>query len=397
MTFFLAFRSIFRIRKQNISLILTIIGIAIGIFSIISISGIMNGMQALLIEKLILVETYDYRGSIVIDDSKNIANITKEILSIEGVTYATAFIDQFAILEHQGRSHVVNIRAADFNSFLKDKELFTKMKLLHNKYPQYAYEETSSALIGYTISKQLIIQRDDEVNITVPGETLGFVPVQFDILISDIFSITQKYNAHWIFLPLQYYLTQQKQSPTTVSFGIRAKKNNTVRNNLETVLSNISTWEESNNSFYIALRTEKIMLFLMLAAIFCVIILHFRFSMLRRINRKREEIVALRTIGSNRKHIQNWFIGETVVVGILGCTIGIFLGLLFLHYFSYISQWLAQTFHLYIDVDTSTIVVSSITDIIYTTVFTLFLLFLTSISIVKSVNKISPSQIIRYE
>ena len=397
MVFFLIFRSIFRIRKHNISLILSIIGIAIGIFSIISISGIMNGMQSLLIEKLVLVETYDYRGSITINNNDNLEYIKKEILNIEGVSYATAFIEQFAVLEHAGRSNIVTIRAIDFNSFLKDKELFAEMKLLHNKYPQYAYEELSSTLIGYDISKRLIIQRDDKVNIILPGEKIGFIPVQFDVLISDIFSITQKYNSNWVFIPLQYYLSQDIQLPITVNFGIRAKKNNTVRSNLETVLSNISTWEENHNSFYIALKTEKIMLFLMLVAIFCVVILHFRFSMLRRINRKREEIVALRTIGSNPEHIQKWFIGETIIIGVLGCIIGILLSSLFLYYFSYISQWLANVFNLYIDVDTSTIVVASIIDIVYIAFFTIFLLFLTSVSIVKSVNKISPAQIIRYE
>lgn len=394
---FLVKHSIFRMRRMNVSLLLSVLGIAVGIFSIIAISGIMNGMQALLVEKLVLVETYDYKGYAKIDENISIEEITENLLQIEGVSYAVAFIDQFALLKADGRSEVVTIRAIDFNSFLRDEKLFETMKLYNNIYPQYAYETDNSSIVGKGIARRLQIRRNDLITVVFPSDAAGFVPIQLELQMTDRFSVAQKYNNNWIFLPLQHYFSQLEEPELTVAFGVRAKRSRSIKNNISTILSSVSTWEENNSSFHIALKTEKVMLFLMLVAIFGVIILHFRFSVLRRINRKKEEIVALRTIGATPFSIQKWFIGETLIIGISGCVLGSTLGLLFLYYFPFISTLLAEHFNLYIDIETSSIVVTSITDILYTGVFTLFLLALTSMSVIRGVNSITPLQVIHYE
>ncbi len=390
-------KSLFRMRRVNVSMLFSLFGIAVGVFSVVSILGIMNGMQSLLVDKLELVETYDYRGEVEIEDATDLEDYVSVLSQIQGVTYVVPFIDQFAVLESEGRSELINVRAIDFDLFFRDERLFESMKLLNNKYPQYAYEEENSTILGWDLARKLQIFYEDIVHITFPGDQQGFIPVQLELKISDTFTVAKKYDKAWLFLPLKYFLEETDGNSSLVNFGIRSEKNNKTKNNIETVLGNVSTWEENNSAFFVALKTEKVMLALMLVAIFVVIILHFRFSMLRRVNSKREEIVALRTMGESSLGIQLWFIGETFIIGILACLLGSALGLLFLQNFHYISNFLISTFQIYLDVHIQRVVELNILNALYTGLLTVVLLMLTSISIVKAVNKISPLQVIRYE
>ncbi len=390
-------KSLFRMRRVNVSMLFSMLGIAVGVFSVVSILGIMNGMQSLLVDKLELVETYDYRGEVEIENATDLEDYVSVLSQIQGVSYVVPFIDQFAVLESEGRSELINIRAIDFDLFFRDEKLFESMKLLNNKYPQYAYEEENSTILGWDLARKLQIFYEDIVHITFPGDQQGFIPIQLELKTSDTFTVAKKYDKAWLFLPLKYFLKETDGNSSAVSFGIRSAKNNKTRNNIEAVLGNVSTWEENNSAFYVALKTEKVMLALMLVAIFVVIILHFRFSMLRRVNSKREEIVALRTMGESFLGIQLWFIGETFVVGILACLLGSALGLLFLQNFQHISNFLISTFQIYLDVQIQKVVELNIINALYTALLTVVLLMLTSISIVKAVNKVSPLQVIRYE
>jgi lipoprotein-releasing system permease protein len=89
-----------------------------------------------------------------------------------------------------------------------------------------------------------------------------------------------------------------------------------------------NSWRNYNRAFFGALRTEKLLMFVLVGLIFIVVGLNIFQGQRRNILERREEIGLLRALGAADWAVQLVFIWDGFIIGILGALLGMILGLL---------------------------------------------------------------------
>jgi lipoprotein-releasing system permease protein len=89
----------------------------------------------------------------------------------------------------------------------------------------------------------------------------------------------------------------------------------------------LSSWREYNSSFFGALRTEKLFMFILVGLIFIVVGLNIFQAQRRSVLQRSDEIGLLRAVGGNEKAVQFVFIIDGAVIGFVGALIGLLIGL----------------------------------------------------------------------
>ena len=407
--------TLFAKRKNNTALLLSIASIAVGVFSLIAVIGIMNGLQKILIDDLVAIESYEYSGSVSAPLTlSDITHTSQALQAISGVTTVVPFVDELAIAKIGKKSAILHVRAIDDIAAQRDIPFISAIA------PQLAVSDAGAESPSRFISPHTIqlgwyfattygAMVGDVITLVLPGEGAGFAPVTADFIVSDVFYTNSQYDTNWAFISLDDFAginANATQSTNTVAstatlsnvhFGIRGNNTTAILTQSGTMLDTVRTWQENNRSFYFALKTEKTLITMLTAIIFGVIVLHFRFSMVRRIHSKRDDIVALRTMGATPWHINLWFLGESICVGMLGILIGTGAGVAFLKMYAPIFAFLKTITGLSIQLESSSIGFVTLHEVKNIMLFTILLILFTAYLTLKKVTKIIPLQVLRYE
>ena len=107
----------------------------------------------------------------------------------------------------------------------------------------------------------------------------------------------------------------------------------------------VQSWKEYRRASIAPMENEQIEMTAMFCfvAIVVVFIIFVVFYMV--INHKRKDIGILKSIGVSNKSVVELFSGFALLVGLAGCSIGLFAGLLFLKYLKEIERWVYAHFH----------------------------------------------------
>jgi lipoprotein-releasing system permease protein len=90
----------------------------------------------------------------------------------------------------------------------------------------------------------------------------------------------------------------------------------------------LSSWRDYNRSFFGALRTEKLFMFILVGLIFIVVGLNIYQAQRRAVLEHREEIGLLRAIGGGEQSVRLIFVCDGAIIGFTGAAAGLIAGLL---------------------------------------------------------------------
>ena len=313
---------------------LAIIGLIIGISSLIVVTSVMNGFEKELENRILGVIPHAVITSdIPIQDYEKTINQIKEN---DNIIFATPYISIQGLITTSNESQGISIIGVD-------PGVEGKMSII----PEYTFlgsisdlEENNTIIIGSSLAANIGAYIGDEVNITtsdIKTSIIGSYPTSVNLKIVGIYELKTEIDQ---FLTLISHKTAQKlknikDNETT---SIRLKTNDLFNADLISreilkQLNNASytstSWKSSHGTLFEAIKFEKLLISMMLFLIVFVASILVLSTVVMTVKSKEREIGILMTLGASSKHIILIFLTQGMLVSIIGIIGGILIGLIF--------------------------------------------------------------------
>ena len=316
--------------------LLAIIGLSIGISSLIVVTSVMNGFEKELEDRILGVIPHSVISSDEpIDDYENLINQVKKDANI---LEASTYINTQAIISSSYDTRGVSLIGIDP---LKEKN----MSII----PDYMLvgdlndlNEDNTIIIGSLLAAQIGAYIGDEVNITtsdIRTTLIGSYPRSVNLEVVGIFELKTEIDQY---LTLISHSTSQKikNLKANQTTGIRLKTNNlftadiiteNIINNLDSNNLTYSSWKNTHGTLFEAIKFEKLLISLMLFLIIAVASILVLSTVVMTVKSKEREIGILLTLGASNKQIVLIFFTQGLIVTLIGIFVGILLGFLLVY------------------------------------------------------------------
>jgi lipoprotein-releasing system permease protein len=144
-----------------------------------------------------------------------------------------------------------------------------------------------------------------------------------------------EFDLGWAFFSLQEGLALGAGGRRPWIIGVKIQNRfrdqqaaDSVANLLRDQAPEIVSWREFNRAFFGALRMEKIMMTVLIGLIFVVVGFNIHHSLRRAVRERYEEIGVLKALGASDLGLKRIFILEGLLIGTIGSSAGLLLGLL---------------------------------------------------------------------
>ena len=316
--------------------LLAIIGLSIGISSLIVVTSVMNGFEKELEDRILGVIPHSVISSDEpIDDYENLINQVKKDANI---LEASTYINTQGIISSSYDTMGVSLIGIDP---LKEKN----MSII----PDYMLvgdlndlNEDNTIIIGSLLAAQIGAYIGDEVNITtsdIRTSLIGSYPRSLNFEVVGIFELKTEIDQY---LTLISHSTSQKikNLKANQTTGIRLKTNNlftadiiteNIINNLDSNNLTYSSWKNTHGTLFEAIKFEKLLISLMLFLIIAVASILVLSTVVMTVKSKEREIGILLTLGASNKQIVLIFFTQGLIVTLIGIFVGILLGFLLIY------------------------------------------------------------------
>jgi lipoprotein-releasing system permease protein len=323
--FLISWRYLITKRKEKfISLIslISILGVAIGVMALIVVIAVMTGFDKDLRDKI--VGNYSHitvTGYAGIDEAKY-QELSKNIALNPHVQGISPYILGQLLVKESNRLFAVNLKGIVPQ---KEKEVSKIKEYLRKGSLDNLVEGT--VIIGKELALYLGLNLDSELTVYTPQGK------QYTLKVAGIFdSGMYDYDLHLVFTNLK--TAQQLLGFESQITAIAVKLDNLyladrVKKELSAILGydyTVKTWTEANQSFFAALKLEKLTMFIILTLIILVASFNIISTLIVMVVEKTKDIGILKAIGMSSASIRRVFTLEGLIIGISGIFFGTFGG-----------------------------------------------------------------------
>jgi len=306
---------------------LSLIGIMLGVAALIVVMSVMNGYRIELTKKLkgfnsdVMVKNFD-------NNIDNYSSITKEIGKLEKVSSVIPVISEQSLVINNDRATGAIVKA------IRDKDIDRYSFLKSKKFSQ-----ANSVILGSRLAKILGVKPGDKVKLVsthFDTTIIGAVPKIKDFYIDSLFtSGLSEYDSSYVIMPLAagQKLFELRDAVNTIEVFLMGdedpeKASLTISNLLENRYQ-VYDWKRLNQSLFNALKTERVVMFIILTFIIIVAAFNIISSLTMLVTNKSKEIAILRTIGFSKSAIMRIFLFSGMTLGVFGTLLGVISGLAF--------------------------------------------------------------------
>jgi lipoprotein-releasing system permease protein len=334
LSLFLALRYL-RPRRTFVSLItiISVMGVLLGVMVLILVISVMTGFDVELREKVLGLNshlTITSYGSI--PHWKEVSQQIEKRPHIKGVS---PFIVGPVLAKTNGKVLTPYIKGIDPKREQQTSNI--------SKYvTKGAFDlDGDKVIIGIEMAKRYGIFIGDKILVYSPKslENKKVANLPEELTVTGIFESGMfEYNLGFIFCSLEtaqnlYELKDDVQGLAIMTDNLETIES--VKHDLLTVLKpplRVNTWMELNRHLFSAIAVEKNMMFFLLIFIIIVAAFGIMSTLITVTVQKTREIGILKSLGATPRNILMIFLAQGMVVGAIGTTLGLGLGLLLLHY-----------------------------------------------------------------
>ena len=392
----------------SISAWFSLLGIMLGVATLIVVMSVMNGFRTELVDRILGIN-----GHLIIysKNERTIPNYTKiinKILDTPNVVAVTAHLEGQALAKNKNSISGVIIRGSNWSDLAAKKLLWKSL----NQSTISNFKNKQNIIMGYRLGQKLNLKVGDFVSLISPNgmETaLGVLPVNQNFKIGGFFDMGMyEYDNNFIFIP--WKKAELFLSTNNVAHGIEVflkdqKLTSSVNLQLQSILNKnliVIDWKKRNSSFMNALAVEKNVMFVILTLIILVAAFNIISSMIMLVQTKKADIALMRTMGASQYLIIKVFMLTGSIIGFLGTFVGVLLGVFVSMNIEKIRQLITSMFGqelfsaeiYFLSKLPSNI---NINEVLIVICISIFLTLLASIFPAWKASKISPAEALRYE
>ncbi len=343
----IAIRNLRPKRKQGFLKIISLfsfLGIMLGVAILIIVMSVMNGFRTDLTNKIIglnphLILQFNYKK-----DIKDIK--TKLSQKYKRINITESISGEGIILTNKKAKGVIikGINEKNKSQFFLNKKI-TKGNL--NDF------SAGRVMIGGELAYNLNLETGDKINIVSSSfidTPFGSIPRQDSFTIVGFFnSGFYEFDQNLIYLELNDTRTIFNKENEIIDLEVfledpfLAEK---YKNEIEKLNQNIfvSTWSDTNKSFFNALKVERNVMFIILTLIIIVAAFNIISGLTILIKNKTKEIAIMKTLGLSEKSIIRSFFLTGFTIGFLASITGVLFGVMFSFYIDEIRNLLSMLF-----------------------------------------------------
>ncbi len=339
---------------------LTMVGVAIGVATLIVVMSVMNGFRAELLTKILGLNghftAYPIESKFT-DYEETIATLQ----DIPGVTFAVSFVEGQVLASGKGNSTGVTVRGMN-------AENLQKLTLLQNAAEQGGWDgwdESRGVAIGYRLAQTLGVSLGDQVQIINPDGAMtpfGSTPQIKSYPVNVIFNLGMvEFDSFFMYMPLEpaqdYFkmftevlrpgfeqldplasdeeidAAYERINEATAAeiFIDNPDDTGTIRERIQASPIRpmiLTDWQQRNETFFSALQVERVVMFTILSMIILVAAFNIISSLIMLVKDKSSDIAVLRTMGASRGAIMRIFSITGTTIGVIGTLVGTGLGLI---------------------------------------------------------------------
>jgi lipoprotein-releasing system permease protein len=331
-----AFRYL-RARRQegfvSVIAIFSLLGIALGVATLIIVMSVMNGFRADLLGRILGLNghlgVYAQTGSLGDFDAE-----AAKVTQVPGVTGVTPLIEgQVMATSEIGAAGALvrGIRPGD----LRRRRLVAD----HIVQGSLADFEDDGVAVGARLARRLGIAVGSAITIISPQGTataFGTMPRIKTYNVVALFDVGMyEYDNSFIFVPLEAAQLFFRLPNAVTSLEVFVADPDRVHEDRRLIAGalgghvRIVDWQQANSSLFNAVEIERNVMFLILTLIIVVAAFNIISSMIMMVKDKGRDIAILRTMGASRGAILRIFVLSGASIGVVGTVAGLLLGVVF--------------------------------------------------------------------
>ena len=323
-------------RFVSVIAIFSLIGIALGVATLIIVMAVMSGFKDDLLSRILGLNGHlgVYAQSSV--GMTDYPDVTAKIKTLPGVVSATPVIEGQVLLAAGSQNSGGLVRGIAQDDLRKLPSIAANIRAgsLDD------FKGNDAIAIGLTLAERFGLQIGSKITLLSPNGAVtafGTIPRVRAYKIVAIFQAgMNEYDSSFVFLPLEaaQIFFQKPDAVTQIEVMVTDPSNVSVVNRaIRTALAGeplrIIDWTQSNDSFFAAVQVEQNVMFLILTLIILVAAFNVISSLIMMVKDKTRDIAVLRTLGAGRGAIMRIFLMCGASVGITGTALGTLLGVVF--------------------------------------------------------------------
>ena len=313
--------------------VLAILGLTIGVSSLIVVTSVMNGFQKELENRILGVVPHSIIQSS--DRIKNYDYLINEINKNSNVISSAPYINIQGLISSSYDDKPISLIGTDPKdeeniSIIPDYMIIGDIKNLYQK---------NSIIIGSSLAANLGAYVGDDITLTtteIRTSIVGSYPISIKLKIVGIYELKTEIDQYLVLTSHETTQKIKKLEPNETS-SIRIKTNDLfkadeISNELINILGKdyyFQSWKESHGTLFEAIKFEKLLISLMLFLIVAVASILVLSTIVMTVKSKEREIAILRTLGANSNQLVLIFFTQGVIVSFIGIIFGIIIGYLF--------------------------------------------------------------------
>lgn len=309
-----------------------IIGITLGVATLILVTSLMNGIREEMTSRFIGID-----GHVTIYGPTNVLRdyepVAAQVVGMAGVKSVTPHVEGQVMASAYGRALGAQVTAIPYDALTK-RAMFTDALQEGSFGP---LEEGDGVVLGQRLAENLGLSVGDSVTLISPqgrSTIAGFIPrMKAYPVVGTVKLGVHALDGALILMPFEeaqiYFMLGEGVSNLEVMVDHvqqAGKVAQAIRESL-TIGARVYDWQQSNAGVFNALKVQRNVMVVILALIILVAAFNIISSLIMLVKDKAHDIAILRTMGASRASVMRVFVLAGSAIGVVGTVAGVLLGL----------------------------------------------------------------------